>query len=65
METVYADELRVGQYAYLHGDMIRLEHVTIAPEVDLVFIVGIDIVDGRVIVPSPFTLTNLVEVFSV
>lgn len=63
--VVYADELREGDFANIHGDLVHLSHVTVAAEVDLVFLVGIDPFDGRVVVPSPFTLANLVEVFDV
>lgn len=63
--VVYADELREGDFACLDGQVAQLTHVTVAPEVDMVFAVGVDLFSNRVIVPSPFTLANLVEVFDV
>lgn len=62
--VVYADELREGDFALIGGELVHLAHVTIAPEVDMVFLVGFDLFSDRVVVPSPFTLANLVEVFN-
>lgn len=61
--TIYADELREGLIANIAGAAVHLHRVKIMPEINVVFTYGYDIVTGRLVIPPPFTLANLIEVF--
>lgn len=61
--TIYADQLREGLIANIGGAAVHLHGVKIMPDINVVFTYGYDIVTGFLVIPPPFTLANLIEVF--